>query len=206
MVAQRAPDSPSGAWPSTAWLSSPHASASAAVPQVAPLSARGAPIKPLTGRVLEQVNVVCSAVRQGTPAILSATPKPKALRHYATSARLVTQRTIISLQRLAAQRRTSLSPLIAGYQQPVSTRPRLRMRERRRTSRRWRRPPYGNVNRQSAVRRARWPRLRAEWSVGEDCHARPDRRACRACGGCSRRQPFCRRRRSPPQAGRSRGR
>jgi hypothetical protein len=106
-----------GAASYTTAANSPHASASAAVPQVAPLSAHGAPIKPLTGRVLAQVNVVCSAVRQGTPAILSATPKPDALRHYATSARIVTQRTIISLQRLAAQRRTSLSPLIAGYQQ-----------------------------------------------------------------------------------------
>jgi hypothetical protein len=73
--------------------------------------------KPLSRHVLQEVNAVCSAVRHGAPAILATAAKPAAVHPYARSARIVTQRTIISLQRLAAQNRTSLAPLIASYQQ-----------------------------------------------------------------------------------------
>jgi hypothetical protein len=105
-------------------MASPTTSATVASGKVAPAAtgpvvtpATTGAAKPLSKRVLQEVNVVCSAVRHGAPAILVTAAKPAAVHRYATSARIVTQRTIISLQRLAAQNRTSLRPLIAGYQQ-----------------------------------------------------------------------------------------
>ena len=78
-------------------------------------SAHGKPAGP---GVLEEVNEVCRAVRDGAPSPLSVRATPVAVARYARAARPVAQRTIVSLERLAAQKRTStLARVIDGYMQ-----------------------------------------------------------------------------------------
>ena len=88
----------------------------ATVPPVSPVT-RGSK-KPASRRFLQEVNDVCLAVRRGAPEPPAGEARPAALVRYSTAARPVTQRTIISLQRLAAQGATdSLRTVISGYQQ-----------------------------------------------------------------------------------------
>lgn len=88
------------------------AAPSAAIPQIQPLGAQTRASR----RFLLEVNTVCRAVRQGAPQPLSLPYQKATVIRYTHAAQSSTQRTIVSLQRLAAQGDGQALRLIAnGY-------------------------------------------------------------------------------------------